>query len=81
MRPARRDLHGGIILSLARQETPDMSAYTDPEIVIRVRKSHHAGLVVASPDGNRVLQLLRGYTDRFFADFHASAPPPERPLD
>ena len=79
--PARRDLHGGIILSLARQETPDMSAYTDPEIVIRIRKSHHAGLVVASPDGHRVLQLLRGYTDRFFTDFHASAPPPERPLD
>ena len=79
--PARRDLHGGIILSLARQETPDMSAYTDPEIVIRIRKSHHAGLVVASPDSNRVLQLLRGYTDRFFADFHASAPPPDRPLD
>jgi len=77
----RRDLHGGIILSLARQETPDLSAYTDPEIVIRIRKSHHAGLVLASSDSQRVLQLLRGYTDRFFADFHASAPPPDRPLD
>jgi biotin carboxylase len=79
--PARRDRCGGIVLSLARQEAPDMSAYTDPEIIIRVRKAHHAGLIVASPDSNRVVELLRGYTERFYVDFHASAPPPERPTD
>ena len=79
--PARRDRCGGIVLSLARQEAPDMSAYTDPEIVIRVRKAHHAGLIVASTDGARVVDLLRGYTERFYVDFHASAPPPERPTD
>ncbi len=79
--PARRDRCGGIVLSLARQEAPDMSAYTDPEIVIRVRKAHHAGLIVASADGARVVDLLRGYTERFYVDFHASAPPPERPTD
>ena len=79
--PARRDRCGGIVLSLARQEAPDMSAYTDPEIVIRVRKAHHAGLIVASPDSARIVDLLRGYTERFYVDFHASAPPPERPTD
>ena len=79
--PPRDDRCGGIVLSLARQEAPDMSAYTDPEIVVRIRKPHHAGLIVASPDGNRVVELLRGYTDRFYVDFHASAPPPERPTD
>jgi biotin carboxylase len=79
--PPRAHSHGGIVLSLARQESPDTSAYTDPEIVMRVRKSHHAGLIVASPDNDRVVQLLRGYTERFYADFHASAPPPERPTD
>ena len=79
--PSRRDRCGGIVLSLARQETPDMSAYTDPEIVTRVRKTHHAGLIVASPDSERVVHLLRGYTERFYIDFHASAPPPERPTD
>ena len=79
--PPRSDRCGGIVLSLARQEAPDMSAYTDPEIVVRIRKSHHAGLIVASADGNRVVELLRGYTDRFYVDFHASAPPPERPTD
>ena len=79
--PPRLDRCGGIVLSLARQEAPDMSAYTDPEIVVSVRKSHHAGLIVASPDSERVVQLLRGYTERFYTDFHACAPPPDRPTD
>ena len=79
--PAPRDGCGGIVLSLARQELPDMSAYDDPEIVVRVRKSHHAGLIVASSSADRVAQLLASYTERFYADFHASAPPPERPTE
>ena len=79
--PPRQDRFGGIVLSLARQESPDMSAYTDPEIVVKIRKSHHAGLIVAAPDGERIGQLLRSYTERFYTDFHASAPPPDRPTD
>ena len=79
--PPTRDLHAGIVLSLARQPNPDMSAYTDPEIVTRVRKSHHAGLIVASPDPARVDHLLDEYTRRFAVDFHAIAPPPARVLE
>jgi len=75
--PPTRELCGGIVLSLARQEYPDMSAYTDPEIVHRVSKRHHAGLIVTSPSSDRVDQLLEEYVGRFYADFHASAPPPE----
>ena len=76
--PETKTLAGGIVLSLARQEFPDTSAYTDPEITHRVRKPHHAGLIVTSPSGDRVAQLLDEYTHRFYQDFHASAPPPER---
>jgi biotin carboxylase len=79
--PTARDECGGIVLSLARQELPDMSAYDDPEIVGRVRKSHHAGLIVASSSAERVSELLASYTQRFYADFHASAPAPERPTE
>jgi biotin carboxylase len=78
--PARGDC-AGIVLSLARQETPDTSAYTDPEVVLRIRKPHHAGLIVASPSAERVAHLLDDYTARFYTDFHASAPPPERPTE
>jgi biotin carboxylase len=71
--------YAGIIISLARQEQPDLSAYDDPEIVFRLQKKHHAGLVVKSPDAARVQTLLESYTERFYHDFHASAPPPDKP--
>jgi biotin carboxylase len=76
-----RQQSAGIILSLARQEHPDTSAYDAPEVVHRIRKPHHAGLIVASPDSDRVATLLQDYTRRFFEDFHAAAPPPERAID
>ena len=79
--PLPRERSAGIILSLARQEQPDTSGYTDPEIVKRIRKSHHAGLIVASPDARRTQQLLDSYVPRFYEDFHTSAPPPERATD
>ena len=79
--PAARELCGGIVLSLARQEYPDLAAYTDPEITVRVRKRHHAGLIVTSQSEARVDQLLEDYTRRFYVDFHASAPPPEKATD
>jgi biotin carboxylase len=72
---------GGIVLSLAKQESPDLSAYTDPEIVARVCKPHHAGLIVRSSSADRVAELLEQYTQRFYDDFHASAPPPDRAVD
>jgi biotin carboxylase len=79
--PVSRGRHAGIVLSLARQEWPELQAYDDPEIVLRVKKRHHAGLIVASPDPARVAQLLESYPARFYADFHASAPPPARAVD
>jgi len=79
--PSSRGGHAGIVLSLARQEEPDMTAYQDPEIVTRIRKRHHAGLIVSSDSGSRVRDLLSSYVQRFYQDFHASAPPPERAAD
>jgi hypothetical protein len=70
--------YGGIALSLARQERPDTSAYDDPEIVFRVDKPNHVGLVVRSPDLARVRELLDSYAERFARDFSAYVPPPER---
>ena len=74
-----RKEHAGIILSLARQEFPDTSAYGDPEIVYRVKKKHHAGLIVRSKSHERVTELLDDYGRRFAEDFIAVLPPLERP--
>jgi hypothetical protein len=64
---------------LARQEYPDTTAYNDPEIVYRVKKKHHAGLIVRSLKLERVSELLDDYGRRFAEDFVAVLPPMERP--
>ncbi len=76
--PARRHDYAGILTCLARQEWPDTSAYDDPEVVYRVNKKHHAGLIVASPDPGRVEWLLGSYAERFGRDFLAVLPPLEK---
>ena len=77
--PAIREDYAGVVLSLARQECPDTSAYNDPEIVYRVTKKHHAGFVLRSPRNERVVELLDSYAARIAHDFMATAPVPERP--
>ena len=77
--PEVKQNYAGIILSLARQECPDTSAYDAPEIIYRVNKKNHAGLIVASPDQQRVQSLIENYTARFYQDFYASAPAPDKP--
>jgi len=77
--PQARHDYAGAIVSLARQETPDTSAYNDPEIVYRVKKYHHAGFVLKSPSPERIHELLDSYSKRFQTDFLATQPVPEKP--
>ena len=79
--PPQRSDYAGIVLTLARQQSPDMSAYTDPEIATVIRKDYHAGIIVRSPEPQRVESLVADYTRRFYLDFFATAPPPERPAE
>jgi biotin carboxylase len=78
IKPLRKE-YAGIVLSLAKQEYPDTSAYADEEIVYRVKKRHHAGLIVRALRVERVNELLDGYGQRFIEDFVAIEPPPDRP--
>ena len=77
--PQPRFDYAGVIVSLARQERPDTSAYNDPEIVHRITKYHHAGFVLKSSTPQRVEELLDSYSRRFQTDFLATQPVPERP--
>lgn len=77
LKPLRKE-YAGIVLSLAKQEIPDTSAYDDPEIVYRVKKHHHAGLIVRSKTLDRVEELLSQYGRRFADDFVAVVPPLEK---
>jgi len=76
--PDRHDF-AGLLISLSRQERPDTSAYNDPEIVWRMDRDHHVGLILRSPDAPRIEQLIRDYAQRFRQDFFASQPPREKP--
>jgi biotin carboxylase len=77
--PPRREDYAGLLVSLARERYPDTSHYDDPEIVWRMNKESHAGLIVMSQDAARVEHLLNDYSERFYRDFHAVHPPSERP--
>lgn len=77
--PPVREEYAGVILSLARQEWPDTSAYSDPEVALRIKKHHHAGLVLRSRDAGRIPALLENYARRFAEEFTAVEPPREKP--
>ncbi len=76
--PARHDF-AGLLISLARQEHPDTSAFNAPEIVWRMEKKHHVGLILRSPDPARIEQLIHDYAQRFRQDFFAWQPPRDKP--
>jgi biotin carboxylase len=77
--PRVREEYAGVILSLARQEEPDTSGYKDPEVFLRIKKHHHAGLVLRSGAPGRVQALLESYAQRFAEEFLAVEPPREKP--
>ncbi len=75
--PLRHD-YAGSIICLARQNQPDTSAYTDPEVVHRLHKTHHAGVIVQSASALRVESLTSRYANRFLEDFCAVMPVPDK---
>jgi biotin carboxylase len=77
--PPVREEYGGVIISLARQENPDTAGYNDPEVFLRIKKHHHAGLILRSTNSERVRSLLESYSQRFAQEFLAVQPPREKP--
>ena len=76
--PKLRKEYAGVALALANQDQPDTSQYNDSEIVYRVTKPKHVGLIFHSPKEKRVEALLALYTERITTDFLAVAPAKER---
>jgi biotin carboxylase len=76
--PKIRKDYAGIALCLSKEETPDTSHYDDEEIVYRVKKPKHIGLIFYSQKQERINELLEIYTERITRDFLAVAPVKER---
>jgi phosphoribosylaminoimidazole carboxylase (NCAIR synthetase) len=79
--PERKYSYAGSVLCLARTEWPDTSSFDAPEIVYRMNKKQHAGLLVQSPDPERVAALLEDYSQRFAEMYLATAPVPLKPTN
>jgi hypothetical protein len=78
--PKITNKYAGIVVSLSRFEHPDTASFTDSEIVWRMNKPWHIGLIVVSDSSDRVLELLDHYTRRIGNEFHASAAAPDKSL-
>jgi len=79
--PELRDEYAGSVICLARQEEPDLSGYNAAEVVYRLKKHHHAGLIVKSGSAERVRKLLEEYGEGFLRDFYARMDAPDKPRD
>jgi len=77
--PKTMESYAGSVLCLARTANPDTSMFDAPEIIYRMKKHHHAGLIVRSPDAERVRGLLEEYSGRFAEMYLAVAPVPDKP--
>lgn len=76
--PKINNQYAGIVVSLSRFKHPDTSSFTDSEIVWRMDKEWHIGLIVVSNSSERILELLDTYTERIGNEFHASLPAPDK---
>ena len=79
--PTAKEDHAGIVVSLSRFERPDGASFADAEVVWRLQKPYHIGMILRSGERERVLELLDHYAERIHRDFHASAPVPDKPHD
>ncbi len=79
--PPVRPLFAGSVISLARQERPDLSGFDAPEVVRRLEKYHHAGLLLQADSAERIEMLVEQYSQRFLDEFCAFQPPPDKPTE
>ncbi|HMD20302.1 MAG TPA: ATP-grasp domain-containing protein [Alloacidobacterium sp.] len=77
--PYEKQDYAGSVLCLAKTAEPDTSMFDAPEIVYRMKKHHHAGLIVRSADPEKVRALLEDYSVRFAEKYLAIAPVPDKP--
>jgi biotin carboxylase len=77
--PNVTQLYAGSVICLSRQERPDTRSYDAPEVVKRLDRHHHAGLIVRADSAERVERLVTHYSDRFLQEFCAFEPPPDQP--
>ena len=76
---ASKDLEGGLLVCLTRQQLPDLSAYDDKEVSWKLPWDYHLAMTLTSKDSARIDHLLEAYQHRFAEDFLAIGVGGDRP--
>ena len=71
--PTIKNGFAGIVLTLSKQEYPDLTGFNDSEVCFIVPLAYHAGLIVKCDDHAQVRKLLDDYAERLIKDFATSA--------
>lgn len=71
--PTIKNGFAGIVLTLSKQEHPDLTGFNDSEVCFIVPLAYHAGLIVKCDDHAQVRKLLDDYAERLIKDFATSA--------
>lgn len=72
---------GGLLVSLAKDKHPDTSMFTDKELVMRLPKEYHVGLVFKSNSSERIKELLDHYAKVVTERFLNILPPTDKPTN
>jgi hypothetical protein len=72
--PKTEKIYAGIVVSLIRDFHADYSSFTDEEIVWKMDKDYHIGMIITDKKRQRILELLDNYATHIFQNSHASAP-------
>jgi len=70
--PKVKKAYTGIVVSLSKFQQPDYASFTDSEIVWRLNKEYHIGMIIQAKTRKRVLELLDQYAVKINKEFHAS---------
>ncbi len=70
--------NAGLLVCLSREEKADLSEFDDPEIVFKDSADHHVALIVASPDQQKVDELLNQYRSKLTERVLAVEPPTDK---
>ncbi len=71
----------GVLISLAKEKTPNYTKFNDAEVVWTMQDmDHHMGCIVKSHSRDRVLELMDKYAGIVQHEFHAAAPAPDKPI-
>ena len=78
--PVRKE-YAGLLISLSKDEYPELNFVTDPEFVESIQKKYHIGLMFRSESQEKIQELLNKYAGYVTENMLSIMPPNDYPTD